>query len=283
MKKFINYENCVWQFIFFIPLPIQPFANLFTLTILDLSIHPNPMKSAPLHFVFLLMLISPVWLFGQANRNDAIYLKNGSILRGKIIENTPGSTLKIEMIGHNMLVFPYSEIERIETDKKESDFALPVEVLAGLHYYGGSSNSPGFSFSTLYHFPMRLSAGIGTGIDRFSYQVLPVYASFRYDIFKGSLTPYVYGLSGYSFPLSKASSTEWYSPVYKGGFMAGIGGGIRTDLGRHNALLFSIGYRLQKLHQTTSYYYWYSGDQSDVIERIDTFNRISVALEIMFK
>jgi hypothetical protein len=66
---------------------------------------------ALLTFAFTLMLLPS--LFCQVNYEDVIYLKNGGIIRGTIIEQIPNKSIKIEIIGRNILAYNFEEIEKI--------------------------------------------------------------------------------------------------------------------------------------------------------------------------
>ena len=44
---------------------------------------------------------------------DVVYLKNGSVIKGKIIEMTPGETIKIETADGSVFVYEMTEVERI--------------------------------------------------------------------------------------------------------------------------------------------------------------------------
>lgn len=243
------------------------------------------MKSSILAF-FLICALSAIHSTAQ-QQSDILQLKNGSILYGTILENKVGEYIRIEIVGKNQLVFPYNEIDKIS--RKESPvFSAPVsksliDITTTLNFYGGSSNSAGFQIKASYNLPFRLSVGMGTGIDMFQYQVLPISADVSYVILKSSLSPFIYGRTGFSFPLSKAQSDPWDSPEYKGGILAGGGAGIRKVFNNHNAFLFSIGYRYQKLKKITEYQNWYGGDsQVQIDKRIDHLNRINIAIGFQF-
>jgi len=45
---------------------------------------------------------------------DVVYLKNGNIIKGHIIEQIPGETIKIETLVGDIIVLKFSEIRRIE-------------------------------------------------------------------------------------------------------------------------------------------------------------------------
>ena len=51
--------------------------------------------------------------FGQYKTQDIIYLKNGKIIQGTIIEKLPNKYLKIETTNNQVLVLEIDEIERI--------------------------------------------------------------------------------------------------------------------------------------------------------------------------
>ncbi len=219
--------------------------------------------------------------------NDAVYLHNGSILRGKVIETVEDRNTKIELIGHTVLVIPQTEIEKVVLDEPVSQKAsvvkpAGVEVQPTVNFFGGSKNSAGFTVVTGYRFPFRLSAGAGMGVEWFTYQVMPVYADFTYCPIKGNFTPLVYARAGYSFPLGKPADDQYSDTDYKGGAMFGAGIGLRRYFANHNAFIFSIGYRFQQLKTVTSYSYWYGSQDGNWIERIDRFKRIGVSIGFLF-
>jgi len=61
--------------------------------------------------VFLFFAISSV--FAQASV-DIIYLKNGSVIRGKIVEEKPGVSYKIQTKDGSVFVYKIEEVEKIE-------------------------------------------------------------------------------------------------------------------------------------------------------------------------
>nr|MBS9774853.1 hypothetical protein [Tenacibaculum sp.] len=66
--------------------------------------------------VFLLtisiMLFSNI-IFAQENNRDVVYLKNGSIIKGYIIEQVPNKTMTIQTIDGSTFVYPIDEIKKI--------------------------------------------------------------------------------------------------------------------------------------------------------------------------
>ncbi|MBK7173305.1 MAG: hypothetical protein IPH84_08725 [Bacteroidales bacterium] len=238
------------------------------------------MKPLLFFIITSFLFLSPCLLFAQAEGNDIVYLKNGSILYGEVTDMPETNSIKVKIIGNNQLVFPRTEILKIEKTGKPSK--LPIQLVTEISFLGGSNNSAGFTIASAYKFCSWGSAGVGTGVEFFEYQVLPVYGDFRYKIFRGNFSPYLFGRFGYSFPLSKAQVNDYSHVEYKGGILAAAGGGIQKSISEHISLIFAVGYRYQKLRTVTTYQYWYSGNNSQIDERIDGLNRITVSLGPLF-
>jgi hypothetical protein len=223
-------------------------------------------------------------LYAQS-KEDVVYLNNGSILRGKVTENIRGLQTTIEILGRNIIVIPDSAVKMILMDqdiasKERENKASPVEMAANISFYGGTKNSAGCSFITAYCFPFRLSVGMGIGNEWFDHQQIPFLADVKYSFLKGSWTPYVYVQGGYAVPLSKKVDGDWSE--YYGGVLAGTGAGLRFNFTRHNALLFSLGYRYQKTKTVTNSYPWISAYQPYETILYNEFNRLTFSFGFLF-
>jgi hypothetical protein len=236
--------------------------------------------------VFVFLVIFMTCKVTAQSKEDVIYLSNGSILRGKVIEHVSGVQTSIEIVGHNVLVFPDSVIKMLLRDqpvkaKDRENKASPVEMAANISFYGGSDNSTGFTFITSYRFPFRLATGVGVGIEWFDHQQIPLMGDIKYYFLKGSWSPYVYAQCGYAFQLSTNSEGDWSE--YYGGVLVGTGGGMRFDFSKRNALIFSVGYRFQQTKTVTGSYPWYSSMyQPYETTRYDKYNRLTFSLGFLF-
>jgi hypothetical protein len=228
-----------------------------------------------------------VKLYAQSTE-DVVYLNNGSILRGKVIETVSGRHTTIEIAGRNVLFIPDSALKLVLMDqplpaRDRENNASAVEMAASVSFFGGSKNSAGSSFITSYRFPFRLSTGVGIGDEWFDHQQIPFIADVKYSFLKGSWSPYIYAQTGYAIPMSKNSDNDnsWYyqNTDYYGGVLAGAGGGMRFDFSGHNALIFSIGYRYQKTKTVTTDPW--SSYQSETIV-YDEYNRMTFAVGFLF-
>lgn len=230
--------------------------------------------------ILLSICIAPILLFAQ--KEDVVYLNNGSILRGKIIENVIGVSIRIEMVGRNVMVIPNSDIQRIVKDEpvpfsKRENKTSPLELTSSVNFYGGSNNSAGFNFITAYRPCYRLAFGAGLGIEWFEKQMLPFMADIKFYPFKSSVSPYIYGQFGYSIPLSKNPDGELTD--YYGGVLAGTGVGVRFNLPNRNAVVFSLGYRYQRAKTIFEGGYWYYAYETT---KIDEFNRMTFSMGFLF-
>ena len=67
--------------------------------------------------VFLLVFMTTAVAFAQSNYHDVVYLKNGSIIRGVIIEQIPNESLKIETADGSLFVFKIDEVEKMTKER----------------------------------------------------------------------------------------------------------------------------------------------------------------------
>lgn len=81
------------------------------------------------NIVLILLIAATPCLLAAQQVQDVVYLKNGSIMRGEIVEKIQNDHLKIRIADGNVFTFPYADIEKITLEKK------PFE--GNLDDYGG--------------------------------------------------------------------------------------------------------------------------------------------------
>ncbi len=67
--------------------------------------------------LILIFLYLPFISFGQGGYTDVVYLKNGSIIRGMIIEQVPNKSIKIQTSDNNIFVYQIDEIEKMTREQ----------------------------------------------------------------------------------------------------------------------------------------------------------------------
>lgn len=124
--------------------------------------------------VFLLMFCTSA--FAQEAMEDVLYLKNGNIYRGLIVEQVPGETMKIQSEGGNVFTVQISEIQKITKEKKwqsTTTDAKPISPAPVVNYSSvqptpkrskyDSTFVPHFKKKRSYFFLAEVRAGLGNG------------------------------------------------------------------------------------------------------------------------
>lgn len=192
------------------------------------------------------------------NYVDVIYAKNGSIVKGIIIETVPNVSYKIKTNDGNIFVFKADEIEKIEKLEasqqkmkaepvlsKQSGFSSIEEIGASL-ILNETTNTPLFALHSIngYLFNPHLFAGVGVGIEADDITaVIPIYAECRAYVSKGKASPYFAAGGGYGLMYINQGKND-------GGPMGHVLAGLKIALGPKAAFNVSAGYRLFQFKQT---------------------------------
>ena len=237
----------------------------------------------PLTFL-LIFMISPLLV---AQDTDHVYLKSGSVIRGKIVVIEPADHVKIEDMCGNIWYYKITEVEKITSEPFEFrnlrdldpvGFGAGFVNMTSIGFLAGSAhNSQVAPFSLLMVNGYRTSngffAGIGTGVEFFSTTYLPLFLDVRGDLFGTDVVPYVMAKGGYGLPLSSDRSEYDISYDYSGGLLFGVGIGLKIRTRNHFAWDIELLYR----YQETSYKEIYDWNNQEY-EYTDVFNRIEIRL-----
>ncbi len=251
-------------------------------------------------YVILFNLFLVLSLFAQSQKGY-VYLKNGSILKGKYQYTEDLTKLKIESAG-NIWIFNADEIDHVSDNKthieeaggvqenKAFSFRTEAGVLAG---NSGNSQSAPFSFSSAANYSVlpKLSVGAGIGLEFLKETYLPAFVNIEYKFRKSWSSPYVFLKTGYEIAIEE--SNEIYNnvqPVYydymvwpypdyqnqkldtKGGFMINPGLGYQKMFSSGFGMSFAFGYQFHRLS--------YTGENDYQLD-ID-YNRLTIKLGIIF-
>lgn len=103
-------------------------------------------------FLLLFCAMSTMFAAAQANFQDVVYLKNGSVVRGTIIEQVPGVSLKIQTNDGNIFVYNIEDVEKMTKEQSKaatrqvSTYGLGATVSPYANSNGaGSTNSTAMS------------------------------------------------------------------------------------------------------------------------------------------
>ena len=78
---------------------------------------------------FILLIFVTTISFSQNNLDEVVYLKNGSVIRGLIIEQIPNQTLKIQTKDGSVFVYNFSEVQKI-TKEGLQNLGKAIEIMA---------------------------------------------------------------------------------------------------------------------------------------------------------
>ena len=83
--------------------------------------------------LFLVCLMGMTFAFAQTYLQDVVYLKNGSIIRGDIIEMVPSETVKIMTADGCVFIYDFADVEKFfkEQQKGTADFREKSPWISG--------------------------------------------------------------------------------------------------------------------------------------------------------
>ena len=127
------------------------------------------MKLRDMMFLFFSILILSV--LGSnvfADTIDVVYLKNGSIIRGMVVETIPNETIKIRTADGSIFVYSLDEVEKITkeigksftTKLKNPYIATGIQMTTGLFLSGGGQIYNGQYLKALGFGSMHLASRV---------------------------------------------------------------------------------------------------------------------------
>ena len=231
-------------------------------------INPYYMKKP---IVFILSLFFAVFAFSQQTQyEDVVYLKNGSIIRGMIVEQIPNQTLKIKTADRNLFVFEFDQIEKITKEEipqelvgeeqkpappsnqyvaKENGFESEIDLLLAVQLEWGEPVL-GMHAIAGYRFIPQFFMGGGFGVEIYTDgNMLPLFLNIRTDFIKARVTPFFSANVGYAFGwVNGDNGSDW------GGIFMEPGIGFRFNIAEHFGLNLSSSLKFQKAYYNVYYY-----------------------------
>lgn len=237
------------------------------------------MKLLKIGLVFIfLMSLGLVSVQAQSkNKEQVVYLLNGSIIRGKVIDDNE-DIIRVQTSDKSELVYSKQEVEKIE-DEIKKEFQSGYINHQEISFLGSATQpdeTPSFGFQTFQGYQVHpfLSLGVMFGIDFFpNNSLLPLAFGLRGDLSYRQVSPF-YSLDiGYGFPwlIDNESNEE-----YEGGMMFNPAIGIKIRLQEKSVITFSIGYKVQDTKNSIRF-------GNDFIEENKiTFRRLSIKMGFGF-
>lgn len=262
----------------------------------------NCMKYIATLFTTFLCLLGSA----QQTTETVLYLKNGSILRGKLHSATEGKH-KIELLGGSIFVVDETDLDSIKTESthkrqlrdiknnyyyKERGYRHITEF--GMIYgtnikpdettsYYNTGDDFGVSLHTIngYQFWRYLYIGGGVGIDRMiSYRQTfsPFYVRISSEFVRKKVSPMVYADGGYSI-MWKQPKNEWYEYKNRGGYYFQAGAGLRIYTRSRASVLITAGYKRNYSETKWWYTQWNEGTYYTIRR---TYQRVVMSVGVSF-
>ena len=200
-------------------------------------------------FLLIVVALFSAWTPLMAQDVDHVYLKTGSLVRGKVLEIAPEEHLKIEDLSGNVWFFKISEVEKITSEPYAGGKGSPggpfgfetgFVNMTSIGFLAGSANNEQvapFSLLTVngYRTPSGFFAGAGIGVEFLSTNYMPLFVDLRYELFGEDVVPYIVAKGGYSLPLNPEDSSYDLEYKYSGGPLRGVGAGLQIKTRRQFA------------------------------------------------
>lgn len=206
--------------------------------------------------IVLIAIALPLLSLNAQELVDAVYLKDGSIIKGKIIENN-SDALKIETCCGSIFVYEQSEVEKIGQEPgykkvftvKEKGYVNYISFGA---LVGSSSNDKTAPFSLImehgYKFNNYFAVGGLIGYELISEATMPLAINLK-AYYPAKNNNLFLGLSGgYSFSLEEPSDFYIAYDNFSGGPMINAEIGIIMPFSEIGAFFMAIGFRYNKLN-----------------------------------
>lgn len=227
-----------------------------------------------------ILFLFPMILLAQAETEDVVYLKNGGVLRGEIIEMNENGLLKIEIAGRNVFVVMMDEVENIvsaelsvQRNVKETGYInrTGFEVL---HSYGGTTLR--FTMVNGYRFNSHLSGGIGFGITPYNdpLTLVPVFLDFKLRFLKANSSPYLFLKTGFNLSVHHDDDMELQD--HRGGLL------FNPGVGLHFIRSSGSGWYIQAGYNIDNSTYEFEGWGPQTVQNELSFRRLSVGIGLSF-
>ena len=238
-------------------------------------------------FLFLVILLTSISTFAQKDKQDVVYLKNGSVIRGEVVNLIPNETVKIKTADGSVFAYSMDEVKEITKEpaitppkqkkpdqKRKGYIGLSMGAAIPLGDFSNSTfgdTDTGFqinlvTFGYLFSDHLGICAAWTGGsnyINYFSYSTWgygslmagPLLSTHISNKLELDLRPMI-GFSSASYPFSE------HEPEYTLSFAYSIGTLLRINVGRRIALLVNADFFSTK--PNFEYY--------DIEQKISVFN-----------
>lgn len=201
-------------------------------------------------------------LYSQSNILETVYLKNGSVIKGMIVEIVPNVSYKVKTADGSIIVCNADQVEKITreiVEKKSSvDSQKQKQMQKGYEGvveagFGAGTGKYGLNVVKLniingYRINEKYFVGLGSGLRIFetpktTTTMIPVFADFRASFLAKPISPYLSFSAGMSFNTA--------SGFKDAGWMFHPEIGVQINKSKDVLLHLTVGYDVQQLKFAT--------------------------------
>lgn len=217
--------------------------------------------------IVVVICLTTVNIWAQENKEDVVYLENGSVIRGQVMEYDPNGNIKIEIYGGSVLVYKSSEVLKIEKESvkvgqevkkiKRPNHRVPntglyatiaVGTLGGLGDWG--EPTPGISLKGAvgWHFHRLLGVGGGIGMMNLGGPTfVPIFANIRGNFMKSTASLFYDINVGYGIGVANPMHFNGFGQLESvtGGLYLRPSIGVRFPSTRRTHVFLDFGYVIQ--------------------------------------
>lgn len=223
--------------------------------------------------LFLLLALAFFHPVRSQKTCDAVYVNDGSIIRGTITEQND-TVVKIMTCCGSVFAFRKNEILNI-TEEKCVNAKNLISRKGYMNFtsmgvlIGSTENQKSAPFSVLmehnYRFDKNIALGVLIGFEQLNESVMPLGGNIKIFLPAGNSEIYLGSSAGYSVSLGKPEGIDIKKAT--GGFMFSTEIGIIIPVSSGSAISIAFGYRHNALHYDLNN--WYVGDykQNNIYNR----------------
>lgn len=194
-----------------------------------------------------ILILLPFTLWAQANTEDVVYLKDGGIIRGEILEKNPNELIRIETAGRNVYVIMMDQVDEIKREPvPEPKFYINSGYVnrSGFDLLTGSRGAFRFAMVNAYQFNPWISAGIGIGFVHYDdpISLVPIFLDFNFRMLEANRAPFLFLKTGYNFSLHSNENMDLTN--HSGGMMFNTGIGVQFNTREGFGWYLNAGYNV---------------------------------------
>jgi len=226
---------------------------------------------------FSLVFSCSLLSYSQA-RKDALVLKNGSVIKGKLIEAS-SDYYRIKTFDGSILVYPANEVEGYNTINIEGGTSPGNKFGVGLEtgFLVGTQTSEyvapfGFSIFGIYRLNEIHSFSAGSGVEYLGVTYSPLFFEYSAKLLRRSATPFIFARAGAEIYTGGNKDDDEYGYYnerdYRGGPTVTLGTGINWQRESYEMVL-SFAFRYIKTEYSVQDYYSYESTYTTSWKRLE--------------